>query len=91
MCDRVTATDGQWLFISGPFGSGSDFSESNQRPPLARLTHEPVLPELYDLKADPGCLQNVIAQHRKHAIDLQRHVLPFIERGRTWYNPSLNT
>lgn len=89
LSDRVAATDGQWLFVCGPFQSGPDGGETNQRPPLARLTHEPMVPELYDLKTDPGCLQNVIAQHEERAHDLQRHVMPFIERNRTWYDRPL--
>jgi arylsulfatase A-like enzyme len=82
--DRATVTDGRWLLVCGPSNSAHDDSAGWDEgpPPLTPLTHEPVVPELYDLQTDPGCLKNLCAHERERAHDLQRHLNPFIERSR---------
>lgn len=51
------------------------------------LPHNRAPAELYDLKADPGEKQNVLAAHRDIATDLQTSATNIVLRGRTTAGP----
>jgi hypothetical protein len=45
------------------------------------LTGEKLVPELYDLGTDPGCLTNVWAGNKERAVDLHRRFVEFLKRS----------
>jgi arylsulfatase A-like enzyme len=83
--NRASITDGRWLLVYGCAGSGDPNDrtasvDSRQRV-LAPLTGEKVAPELYDLQTDPGCLKNVIADHKDRTGELHARFVAFLRRS----------
>jgi arylsulfatase A-like enzyme len=81
--NRASITDGRWLLIYGCAGSGDPgdrtASVDSEQRVVAPLTGEKLAPELYDLHDDPGCLKNLIAQHKERARDLHRQFFAFLK------------
>jgi arylsulfatase A-like enzyme len=83
--NRASITDGRWLLIYGSAGSGDPDDktasvDSNQRL-VAPLTGEKLAPELYDLRADPGCRNNLIAKNKELAGDLHARFVAFLQHS----------
>jgi arylsulfatase A-like enzyme len=82
---RATITDGRWLLVYGCAGTGDPHDltatvDSQQRL-VAPLSGEKLAPELYDLRDDPGCVRNVIADQKDRAGDLHRRFVAFLQRS----------
>ena len=83
--ERASITDGRWLLVFGCQGSSAPgdrtASVDSEQRVLAPLTGERLVPELYNLEADPGCLQNVIAQQKERAADLHHQFAEFLRHS----------
>jgi arylsulfatase A-like enzyme len=83
--NRATITDGRWLLVYGGAGSGdpddTTASVDSEKRLVAPLTGEKLAPELYDLRADPGCTKDLIAGHKDEARDLHRRFVDFLQRS----------
>jgi arylsulfatase A-like enzyme len=83
--NRASVTDGRWLLVSGSTGPGDPddktVSVDSQQRLIDTLTGEKLIPELYDLHSDPGCLRNVIDQDKEIAGDLHRRFVDFLKRS----------
>jgi len=83
--ERASITDGRWLLVFGCQGSSAPgdrtASVDSEQRVLAPLTGEKLVPELYNLEADPGCLQNVIAQQKERAADLHHQFAEFLRHS----------
>jgi arylsulfatase A-like enzyme len=80
--NRATVSDGRWLLVYGPPGSGDPddrtASVDSEQRRVAPLTGEKLAPELYDLQADPGCVTNLAAKEKARAIDLHQRFVEFL-------------
>jgi arylsulfatase A-like enzyme len=83
--NRASVTDGRWLLVYGSAESGDPNDRTScidaDRRLVAPLTGKELAPELYDLTADPGCVNNVIADHKDRARDLHRALVAFLEHS----------
>jgi hypothetical protein len=75
-------TDGRWLLVYGCAASADPVADGNNDHRLITpLPDGKTTPELYDLKADPTCLKDVIVEHKDRARELHRWLLAFLERS----------
>jgi hypothetical protein len=83
--DRASVCDGRWLLVYGAAGSGdaNDLTASvdTEERLVAPLTGEKLVPELYDLETDPGCLADVLAGNKERAVDLHRRFVEFLKHS----------
>jgi arylsulfatase A-like enzyme len=83
--DRASICDGRWLLIYGATGSGDangrTASVDSEERQVAPLTGEKLVPELYDLRLDPGCRTNVRAANKERAVDLHRRFVEFLKHS----------
>jgi arylsulfatase A-like enzyme len=83
--DRASISDGRWLLIYGSTAPGeagdTTLSVDSQKRWVSQLTGEPLVPELYDLQQDPGCLHNIIATQKDRARDLHRKFVALLEKS----------
>ncbi len=82
---RSTISDGRWLLVYGPqvddkSGGQSTRMVDDKERGDAWLEREPAAPKLFDLESDPGCVKNVLEQHRAEARRLHQSYLQFLER-----------
>lgn len=75
---RSTITDGRWLLVYGAQvdaqatgGAGTPMVDNIARSEQI-LERTPIVPELYDLEADPTCTKNVLERHRAQARRLHK-------------------
>jgi arylsulfatase A-like enzyme len=80
--NRASVTDGAALLVYGAAGSGLEKGATStidsQQRTLAPLTQERIVPELYDLKNDPGCRTNIAAREPDRARELHRRLVQFL-------------
>jgi arylsulfatase A-like enzyme len=83
--DRATISDGRWLLIYGSTAAAepgdTTLSVDSQKRWVSKLSGESLVPELYDLTEDPGCIRNVIADQRDPAQRLHQQFLAFLKRS----------
>jgi arylsulfatase A-like enzyme len=83
---RSTISDGRWLLIYGAqtASSASGAPATSMVDNLSRteqpLERTPPRIELYDLEADPTCLNDVLREHRPEARRLHKLYLQFLQR-----------
>jgi len=83
--NRASITDGRWLLVSGSTGPGDPddktVSVDSQQRLVDKITGEKLVPELYDLHSDPGCVKNVIDANKEVADDLHRRFVKFLKNS----------
>lgn len=84
--DRATVTDGRWLLVYSCAGWGDELGGSEHHPDYtdrrrAPLTGELLVPQLYDLAADPGCLRDLYQAEKPRAADLHRRFFAFLRQS----------
>jgi arylsulfatase A-like enzyme len=81
-----TITDGKWLLYYSCAGWGDELGKKphsadyNKRR-VAPMTGELLMPMLYDLEADPGCLRNIYADNKSRAQNLHRYFVHFLRKS----------
>jgi arylsulfatase A-like enzyme len=73
--DEPSITDGRWLLAYPCAGWGDDLEQKPHNPDYQRkrrayYTDEPLVPLLFDLEKDPGCIRNIIEQNKDVARDM---------------------
>jgi hypothetical protein len=83
--NRASITDGRWLLVRGSTRAGDSddktVSVDSQQRLVDTLTGEKLIPELYDLHSDPGCVKNVIDASKDVADDLHRRFIEFLKNS----------
>jgi arylsulfatase A-like enzyme len=83
--NRATISDGRWLLVYGPAGTGDPndrtASVDSEQRLVAPVTGEKLMPELFDLHSDAGCQTNVIGKHVERAQALHRRFVAFLEQS----------
>jgi hypothetical protein len=84
--DRPTITDGRWLLVYSCAGWGDELQKkrhdaSYKDKRRACFTGEPLTPQLYDMKNDPGCRVNLYPKEKDQAKRLHESLYDFIRIG----------
>jgi arylsulfatase A-like enzyme len=85
--DQPTISDGRWLLVYSCAGWGDELFKKPHRPDykdkrIAYYTGLPLDPMLFDLEADPDCLNNIYAANKPMAAELHRKFFRFLSDSR---------